>query len=474
MERAIEKKKQRIKKIPSRFLNTTPVKKRKTQNPFTFDRLVNKLQTMMKEFPDRRTGKNINKKLEDAAIGAFSIFFTQNPSFLAYQTEMQRNKGKNNASSIFGVYEILSDNHIRHLLDNVSPDHVFPLFSNIFTSMQKNGYLDEYRSFRNNFLLAVDGVQYFTSKKIHCSSCSQKEHQNGDITYFHSAITPVIVASGKKRVISLEPEFIMPQDGKVKQDCELSAAKRWFAKHASTYKGKAKRFTILGDDLYCKQPFCRMLLEKGEKETEGAFDFILVCKPDSHKTTYEYLQLLAEDIQKVEVRRWTGKIHETDIYRFLNGVPLRDGKDAMEINWCEICTIDDEGKIKYKNAFATNFLISKENVTHIVADGRTRWKIENENNNVLKNNGYNLAHNFGHGKKYLSMLLLTFNLLAFLFHTVLEFMDERYYLVRLALPSRKTFFSDLRALTRYLLFDNWNDLILFMMKGLKLEVPNTS
>ena len=31
--------------------------------------------------------------------------------------------------------------------------------------------------------------------------------------------------------------------------------------------------------------------------------------------------------------------------------------------------------------------------------GRTRWKIENEYNNVLKCRGYNLEHNFGHGQE---------------------------------------------------------------------------
>jgi len=84
----------------------------------------------------------------------------------------------------------------------------------------------------------------------------------------------------------------------------------------------------------------------------------------------------------------------------------------------------------------------------IVEDDRTRWKIENENNNVLKTKGYHLKHNFGHGKKHLSSLLLTFNLLAFLFHTVLEIMNEKYKLIRDELPTRKTFFDDIRAFTK--------------------------
>ena len=70
---------------------------------------------------------------------------------------------------------------------------------------------------------------------------------------------------------------------------------------------------------------------------------------------------------------------------------MRDGKDALQVNWCELTTTSSAGKRIYKNAFATNFKISKNNVKQIVADGRSRWKIENENNNVLKTKGYLLS-----------------------------------------------------------------------------------
>jgi hypothetical protein len=47
-----------------------------------------------------------------------------------------------------------------------------------------------------------------------------------------------------------------------------------------------------------------------------------------------------------------------------------------------------------------------------------------ENNNTLKTKGYNLEHNYGHGKRHLSSLLATLNLLAFLFHTALDLVDD--------------------------------------------------
>ena len=115
--------------------------------------------------------------------------------------------------------------------------------------------------------------------------------------------------------------------------------------------------------------------------------------------------------------------------------------------------------------------ITRENVEALVEAGRTSWKIENENNNTLKTKGYHFEHNFGHGEQHLSETLLTLNLLAFLFHTVLEIFDKRYRLIRRTLPRRKDFFNDIRALTRYICFESWEHLLAFMLRGLEIPDP---
>ena len=433
----------------------------------SFDMMVQQLRQAICNFPDKRNGQNTQYSVEDIALSAFSIFFTQSPSFLAFQRSMQKNKGVNNARSLFDVQKIPSDNHIRDMMDVVPPETVFPLFIFIAETLRATGYLDILRSYNNNLLCALDGTQYFSSKTIHCDNCSTKDHKDGSTTYSHSAITPVFIKPGYNKVISLPPEFITPQDGHEKQDCENTAAKRWLNQFAPLFK--ALGITILGDDLYCKQSLCELILLHG-------LDFILVCKPDTHKTLYQWVEELdgLHAVESVTEKRWTGKTHHIDTYRFVNQVPIRDGEDAQMVNWCELITTLPDGTLKYKNAFATNFIISKNNVKQIVADGRTRWKIENENNNVLKNRGYHLEHNFGHGKKYLSQLMMTLNLLAFLFHTVLEISDEKYKLIRDDLPTRQTFFDDIRALTRYIYFPSWGALLLFMLRGRELEIPDTS
>ena len=377
---------------------------------------------------------------------------------------MEGSKGKSNAQSLFGVHRIPSDNQIRDLLDAVAPEQVFPVFEEILQVLAEKGQLEGFRSVADTLLIAIDGTEYFSSSQIHCSACSKRTQKSGETRYCHSVITPVIVAPGQPHVIPLVPEFIVPQDGHDKQDCENAAAKRWLSQQGPRLS--ALNVTVLGDDLYCHQPLCQQLLDQ-------QFNFILVCRPESHITLYEHLEGM--DLPTLTTKRWTGKVEETYSYRYLNGVPLKDGKDALLVNWCELTVTRPDGKVTYKNSFATNHILSDENVADIVLAGRTRWKVENENNNTLKTKGYNLEHNFGHGKQHLSSCLATLNILSLLFHTLLELLDLKYKLLRSHLPTRKTFFDDLRALTRYMYFDSWDHLLTFMLDGLELDIlPNTS
>jgi len=172
----------------------------------------------------------------------------------------------------------------------------------------------------------------------------------------------------------------------------------------------------------------------------------------------------------VIVNEWTGKKKLRKQYRFVNQVPLRNTNDALLVNWCELTITDEESHVIYRNSFATDYPLDRKNIKQTIEAGRTRWKVENENNNTLKTKDYNFKHNFGHGKKHLSSLLASLNILAFLVHTVLEWFDQCYALVRNSLASRKTFFDDLRALTRYMVFDSWQKLMEFMQGGLDIPV----
>mgnify|MGYP001164569374 CR=1 FL=1 len=426
-----------------------------------FNDLIGCLREVLAGLPDRRKGKNLSYAMEDFGLSAFSVFFTQSPSFLAHQKAMQAARGQNNAQSFFQIEEIPSDNQIRQMLDPVPPQMLSPVYDQIYDRLREHGILQTFRGVNDSTLIALDGTWYHSSQKIHCPCCSHLEHKSGEITYYHSAVTPVIVAPGQSEVIALRPEFITPQDGHTKQDCEIAASKRWLEQNATRYlDGPA---TLLGDDLYAHQPFCRRALLHG-------FHFLFTCKPESHSTLYQWVNLLqpGPDLGSLKLRIKVGSQWHTHTYRWANQVPLAEGENALKVNWCELTVTDKDGKVLYHNAWITDWPITEQNVAALVASGRARWKIENENNNTLKTKGYHLEHNFGHGKQHLSSLLAAMNILAFLFHTVLGFTDEHYRLIRVTLPSRKTFFQHMNALTHYLRFPSWAGLLRFMMRGLEI------
>src|SRR3954466_14294211 len=95
----------------------------------------------------------------------------------------------------------------------------------------------------------------------------------------------------------------------------------------------------------------------------------------------------------------------------------------------------------------------------LAACGRARWKIENETFNVLKTNGYNLEHNFGHGKKTLASVLVTLNLLAFAFHTAAYLGVIAWRAAVIARGPTYRFFEHLRTITAYVVFPDWPSLL---------------
>jgi hypothetical protein len=421
--------------------------------------LMQFLRSSLHDLPDeRKPGNNTKYQVEDAVMAAFSVFFTQSPSFLDHQRLMKSNKGKDNAESLFSIEKIPGDNQIRNLLDPVPASTIFMTFQKVYQWLEEKGVLNKFLYLDGEILVALDGTEYFSSKKINCPHCNCRNHRNGTTTYFHGCVTPIIVSPNQKQVINLSPEFIKKQDGHQKQDCENAAVKRWLNKNHQNKYGYP--VTILGDDLYSHEPVCELALKQG-------YNFIFVCLKTSHQTLYEWLEFLERsgEVSTIEKKQWDGRKNLIYRYRYASRLPLRDDDSSLEVNWCEVTVINEKTqKIIYRNNWITNHKISEKNVEEIVKAGRSRWKVENEGNNVLKNHGYNLEHNFGHGENHLCELLLSLNLLAFLFHTVLDLVNYTYQKVRELLVTRTTFFKDMRTLLKFIWFKDWSDLFSFILR----------
>jgi Transposase DDE domain len=410
--------------------------------------LLTSLRRCCEALPDlRRPGPNTRYAMADFGLAAFSVFFMQSPSFLAHQRHLERGQGRSNCQTLFGMAAIPCDNQIRAMLDPVDPSRFFPVVADVVGELERTAGLKEFRRLDGRILIALDGTEYFRSNRLHCAHCSSRA-RGGKTEYFHTMLSAVVVAPGHQRVVPLEPEFIVPQDGHDKQDCESRAARRWLDQHAGRYA----RFdpVYLGDDLYARQPVCEAV-----RAANG--HFLFVAKPSSHATIEAYLTGVELPVHTERVKR--GRERFTSTYRWLCDVPLRGDGKAMSVNWLMIEIANPKGAVTYRNSFITDLPVARDTVAELAACGRARWKIENETFNVLKTRGYNLGHNFGHGQRNLSAVLATLNLLAFACHTVCELAETTWNQAVQRIGARRRFFEHLRTLTVYLVFLTWDDLL---------------
>ena len=420
-----------------------------------FKKLITSLETKGDMLPDKRnTGHNFRYRLTDALKCAFAVFFFQHQSMLDFQRQMKERLRRDNMESIFKVQEIPSDTQIRTLVDRIEPDMFGGVFNESLVIADEYKVLDSYRVLDGGVLIALDGVWYYSSENIHCKGCLHKT-KDGVTTYYHSILAGTIVKPGETAVLPVMGEMIRNEDGEEKQDCERNAAKRWIRKHAEEYAWLKP--TLLGDDLFSNYPLCKEIQEKG-------FSFIFTCKEETHPWLTETVK---NSYLKEKTRReWNGRHHLIYRYRWLNGVDIRDDRETLAVNYVYLEIENEEKKkITYKNSWITDKAVTEENVVLIASCGRARWKIENEHNNVLKNHGYNLEHNFGHGEEHASEIFCLLNLLGFLFHGILGVADEEYQRARASVGRRTEFFNYLRAALRYALHEDWQSFLVFVRGG---------
>jgi len=420
-----------------------------------FESLLDGLRAACAGFPDARRSADVDCSMADVGLSAFSLFFMQSESFLSHQRRLERGQGTSNCHTLFGMRKIPTDNYIRLMLDQVSPEALQPCFDQVLEQLRQRDGLKPFQRLGGRTLIALDGAEYFCSQKLSCPQCLTRKRSNGKTESYHAMLAAMIVAPGHNMVLPLMPEFIAPQDGAEKQDCERTAAKRWLSTHAE--RVKSLRPVYLGDDLFCCQPLAEAVLATGA-------DFLFVSKKDSHKTLYEYVEGAPLDERAVTERKPGGRTL-TYRYRWIEAVPLRDGKDAMSVNWLGISIFDAKGKTTCDGAFVTSLPVTADNVVEIAACARTRWKIENESFNVLKNNGYNLAHHFGHGKKYLARMFAAMNLLAFAFHTACDCLETLWQQAREAIGTRSGFFQEFHTICAYVAFLSWTSLMTTLVSG---------
>ena len=417
----------------------------------SFSALRKALSMQFEQIDDCRQAAKVEHVMHDCLMSAFAMMFFQDSSLLAFQQRMQDHIQYNNLTSTFNIKTIPKDTQLRTVIDNIPPMLLEGAFSDFLHRLQRGKLLESYRLIQDMYLVPIDGSQYFSSGKIncpHCLSAGKKKKR-----YYHQILQAAIVHPDMRQVLPLAPEQISNRDGTRKQDCEINAAKRLIPKIRKAHP--KLKLIVTADGLYSKQPFIDALKEAG-------MSFILVAKPDDHKLLFEWVNELTQlDAGgSMEITDAKGRRH---CYQWVNDVPLNGSKDADQVNFFQYQIVSKEHKITYRNSWVTDLAVDKKSVITLVKGGRARWKIENETFNTLKNQGYHIEHNFGHGRQSLSMNFLILNLLAFYVHQILDLSDKLYQKVRYEkFTSRLEFWNQLRCTFRILLFKSWEHMLSFI------------
>ena len=424
-----------------------------------FSGLRKTISKRLLQIEDFRKGE-VDYTLHDCHMSAFAMMFFQDPSLLQFQKRMQKSINRNNLKTVFNVSAIPKDTQLRDVLDETPTTALEKIFSDFLGYLQRGKHLETYQFIDGYYLMPTDGSEYFSSEKICCQSCLVKKSKKDKVRYHHQILQSVIVHPDCKQVIPLVPEPIQNTDGTDKQDCEINAAKRLLKK---TRKRHPKLKIIFGgDDLYSNQPFLDEL-------KKANMSYIIVAKPSSHKILHEWFTELKNmsGTSRLEYKDFKGRRHS---YEWINDIPLNGTKDADNINYFEYRLIV-KGKVTYRNSWVTDFTVTDDNVADLVKGGRARWKVENEGFNTLKNHGYHIEHNFGHGKNNLSMKFFILNLLAFYVHQILELTDRLYQQCRATFSARKEFWNQLRCTFRIIVFKNLEHMLSYIYDTPEIRPP---
>lgn len=424
----------------------------------SLEAVVSLLSDTFHRLPDPRHPDRVSFLLHDTLLTGFACMFFQHPSLLEFQRRMKERRGRCNLETLFGVRKVPSDSQMREILDPLPTEPLRQLLPRLFEKIRRAGWAKHFKTQLatgnqqdDYYCVALDGTQYFHSTKLECPTCLIKTDASGQAHYSHSVVAATLVKAGSRKVLPLDVEPVQNSDGSGKQDCELNAAKRLVKRLRGEHRQMA--VIITGDDLYSHEPMVELLASQ-------RFHYVLVAKPESHKEMFEWVEEIDRIGESVRGQWQEGPACKRRYfeYRIIREVPLSASR-RVRVNLVEVWERDGKGKLLYHNSWITDLEVDGENLAEVVRVGRSRWKIENEQFNVQKNRGYELEHNYGHGKKNLSQVFYLLNLLAYVVHIILE-MGDRLYERSRQRASLRELWGDLRSLMKTRLVESWQQMLM--------------
>jgi len=274
----------------------------------------------------------------------------------------------------------------------------------------------------------------------------------------------VIVHPDREQVLPVFPEAITHQDGESKNDCELNASKRLVKQLREAFPNWPIR--VVEDSLFANGPHIKLL-------NKLKIGYIISVKPDGQKSLFEEVKnrVLKNECEEFDV---LGDDKILRGYRWINETPLNKSHPDLRVNFLDYWEIRD-GK-EFNFSWVTEVKLTQNNVELVMKGGRSRWHIENQTFNTLKNQDYEFEHNFGHGKQYLATVFAMLMMLAFLIDQVQEYGCAFFQAARQRFRSRTSLWIKMKGLFTEFFIESWEALwraIIYGHCGGVLQ-PNTS
>lgn len=407
--------------------------------------------------------KNAQIPLGDFLQSAFAMFHLKDPSLHQYRLNYPEREA--NLKRIYDIKSLHSDAAMREALDGIDPDSIRDCFRIPLQVLEQEGVVKEYRVLGQYTCLLFDGTEHYCSAHTPCEHCLSKVHRNkkGEVTrttYHHQALAAVMAHPGNKEVFPLVCEPIVKQDGQVKNDCEINAAKRLLP--AVRKLLPLGQYELLGvfDGLYPNGPMIRLLGECNMRFIIGIQEGYVLVQVEKLK-----------ERGALQVREWTNEKGEKCVARWYNKLILNGENQDINVNYFEYEQFDLQGARTYFNAWITDIDVSEERIQELVCIGRSRWKIENETFNTLKNQGYNLEHSYGHGKKYLASNFMVLTFLAFLVDQITQRLDRAFDRAFRYCKTKKNLWEKVRQVFDLLPCMSMNVIYRFVAKEIKVDFP---
>ena len=425
------------------------------------DALISLLRKRFEAVPDGRREGSITYSMADALAGAFAMFSLKEPSLLMFQNR----KDQPAIEKLYQLDKVPSDSTMREILDGIEIEQLNEAFADVFYELQRGGILKQFVVDDGRYAIAIDGTEYFCSDTIHCPQCLQRKVGKDKTQYYHQAVVATLVHPDLKTVITLAVEPIVKQDGETKNDCERNATRRLLERFRRMHP--QIKAIVIEDGLSSNAPPIADLKRLNLR-------FLLMAKPSDHQYLFNEV-IKASDEGRDEIV----SIHDVidpqlllSQTQYVPNVSLNASHKDVRVNFLQHFEFDRQtGETSKRFSWVTDIDLERGQFTGCTRIGRSRWRVENETFNTLKNQGYHFEHNYGHGDKNLSTVMMLVMFLAFLVDQVQQTCCPLFTAALELLKSRRQLWDDLRRCVRTFVFESFAQLWSAILSGATLDLP---